>query len=61
MFPLGLLKHSLWSLQTTGPAITIAGMAITNPYNNVSPIPAPNCVTNAVGDGMRRQKPMGNR
>ncbi len=35
----------------SGPPINTVGMAIRIPYNNVVPISAPSCPTNAVGAG----------
>ena len=44
-------------LANNGPAKIIAGIATMIPYNNVLPISALSCVTNAAGDGWGGKKP----
>src|SRR5687767_2300170 len=41
----------------SGPATIMVGMAMISPYNNVTPILAWNCATNAAGEGCGGRKP----
>src|SRR6266487_4786042 len=53
----GLLVYFFTVVANRGPAIITVGMATTMPYNNVSPMSALNCFTNAVGAGCGGRKP----